>query len=225
MGTIGGSIETDSTFKVGIVIFSAEDAARLEDLLRWRRDIRHFRPDPVPEDTLLRLRAAMALAPSVGNARPWRVIRVRNPAMRAGVRAEFARCNASASASYDSERRNAYTRLKLAGLDHAPEHLAIFTLTDPPEGHGLGRRTIPQTLVQSTAMAIHTLWLAARVENLGLGMVSILDPHAIEALFALPEDWTFSAYLCLGWPETIDDTPLLHRTGWQENTPTIWEER
>jgi 5,6-dimethylbenzimidazole synthase len=116
-------------------------------------------------------------------------------------------------------------RLKLAGLDQAPVQLAIFTVIDPPEGHGLGRRTLPETLRQSTAMAIHTLWLAARAENLGLGLVSILDPRAIEQLFAVPAGWAFSAYLCLGHPQSIDDSPLLHRLGWQENTPTVWEER
>ena len=83
--------------------------------------------------------------------------------------------------------------------------LAVFTLIDPAEGHGLGRRTQPETLRQSTAMAIHTLWLAARAENIGVGMVSILDPRAIERLLerarqagnyrpicasAMPNSWT-----------------------------------
>ena len=93
--------------------------------------------------------------------------------------------------------------------------LAVFTLIDPAEGHGLGRRTQPETLRQSTAMAIHTLWLAARAENIGVGMVSILDPRAIEGLLDVPEGWELSAYLCLGHAEFIDDTPLLHRSGWQ----------
>ena len=55
--------------------------------------------------------------------------------------------------------------------------------------------------------------------------MSILDPSVIERLFAVPAGWELSAYLCLGHPETADDTPLLHRAGWQENTPTVWEER
>lgn len=205
--------------------FSPEQAATLTDILRWRRDVRHFRADPVPEAILARLRKAMDLAPSVGNARPWRVIRVINPALRAAVREEFTRCNAQAAATYDEARQSDYALLKLAGLDRAPEHLAVFTVCDPQEGHGLGRRTMPQTLEQSTAMAIYTLWLAARAENLGLGMVSILAPSRIEALFALPAGWAFTAYLCLGWPETADDVPLLHRTEWQENTATVWDER
>ncbi|MFO8126967.1 nitroreductase family protein, partial [Yoonia sp.] len=42
----------------------------LQDILLWRRDVRHFLPDPVPQDVLNRLRKAMDFAPSVGNARP-----------------------------------------------------------------------------------------------------------------------------------------------------------
>ncbi|HQU68797.1 MAG TPA: 5,6-dimethylbenzimidazole synthase [Albidovulum sp.] len=205
--------------------FETEDAACLERILTWRRDVRHFLTDPVPEVLIDRLTAAMAFAPSVGNARPWRVIRVEDPALRAAIRANFEEANRDAASAYDDADRAEYLRLKLAGLDAAPVHLAVFTETEPDAGRGLGRRTLPETLMQSTAMAIHTLWLAARAENLGLGMVSILDPKAVEALFAIPPSWRFSAYLCLGWPAFTDDTPLLHRAHWQENQPTRWERR
>ena len=205
--------------------FGPDHRQHLTDVLRWRRDVRHFRTDPVPDAALARLRAAMELAPSVGNARPWRVIRVRDATLRAAVRADFQHCNTAAAAAYDDATRAEYMQLKLAGMDAAPEHLAVFTVTDPACGRGLGRQTLPATLRQSTAMAIHTLWLAARAENLGLGMVSILDPVAMERLFAVPADWEFSAYLCLGLPAFSDDMPLLHRAGWQENAPTVWEDR
>lgn len=205
--------------------FTPDQAATLTKILRWRRDVRHFRPDPVDERTLTRLRAAMALAPSVGNARPWRVLRIDSPEIRAAVREDFTRCNAAAATHYEGPQRDAYARLKLAGLDAAPVQLAVFTETAPEAGHGLGRATLPETLQQSTAMAIYTLWLAARAENIGLGMVSILDPARITALLAPPDSWQFSAYLCLGYAEFDDDTPLLHRTGWQDNAPTEWDRR
>jgi 5,6-dimethylbenzimidazole synthase len=197
----------------------------LMELLRWRRDVRHFRPDPIPDSTLAQLRAAMDCAPSVGNARPWRVIRVVTPSSRAAVRAEFERCREAAGRYYDDATRAKYCQLKLAGLDMAPEQLAVFTEVDPAEGRGLGRQTIPATLEQSTAMAVHTLWLVARAHGVGLGMVSILDPEVIEALLDVPSSWRFSSYLCLGYPAFEDDTPLLHRQGWQANTTRPWETR
>ena len=66
----------------GLMQFTTDESATLLRILRWRRDVRHFRPDPVDEAVLERLRATMDCAPSVGNARPWRVIRVDDPALR-----------------------------------------------------------------------------------------------------------------------------------------------
>ena len=204
--------------------FSAQQADTLNDILRWRRDVRHFRADPLAEPVIDRLRAAMDLAPSVGNARPWRVLRVRDHGLRGGVQDIFERCNVEAAAGYDDATRAEYVRLKLAGLRDAPLHLAVFTDTGPAEGRGLGRRTMPETLQFSSVMAIHTLWLAARAENIGLGWVSILDAAAIHALFDAPDSWVFTGYLCLGYAEFADDRPLLHRTGWQGDTPTHWQD-
>lgn len=205
--------------------FAAADAALLDRLLTWRRDVRRFRPDPVPEATIAELHAAMALAPSVGNARPWRVLRVESADLRAAVRAEFERCNALAAETYAGEQAAHYRRLVLAGLATAPLQLAVFTETEPAAGHRLGRLTMPETLMQSSVMAIHTLWLAARARNLGLGMVSILDPARIEALCAVPASWRFTAWLCLGTPLGEDDLPLLHREGWQANSAETWQLR
>ena len=207
------------------MLFDTPHQDTLRDILTWRRDIRHFKTDPIPEDMLERLRDAMELAPSVGNARPWRIVRIKSPDLRQSIRENFEQANEKASLQYKNEQRADYAKLKLAGLDKAPEQFAVFTEIDPSEGHGLGRHTIPETLRQSTAMAVHTLWLAARAENLGLGMVSILAPEAIKDILDVPENWEFSAYLCLGWPENSDDTPLLHREKWQRNTATNWIEK
>jgi 5,6-dimethylbenzimidazole synthase len=207
------------------VKFSETDLHGLMTLMRWRRDVRHFRDDPVSDDALGFLAQAMALAPSVGNARPWRVMRIDSPSLRAAARRIFEACNAAAAEGYDGPRRAAYGGLKLAGMDTAPVQLAVFTHADPAEGHGLGRRTMPQTLNQSTAMAVHALWLAARALNLGVGMVSILDPDEVERLLNTPSNWRFFAWLCIGHPTFDDDAPLLHRADWQRNAEPDWEVR
>ena len=97
--------------------------------------------------------------------------------------------------------------------------------TTPDKGRRLGRQTMPQTLEPSTAMAIHAMWLMARACNIGVGMVSIINPERIEALFDVPKTWRFTACFCLGYPEFDDDMPLLHRADWQQNTPTRWQTR
>ncbi len=196
----------------------------LQDILLWRRDVRHFLPDPVPQDVLDRLRKSMDFAPSVGNARPWRVLHVKSPERRTAVIQNFEAANAKAAKLYQDDQRAAYNALKLAGLREAPVHLAIFTQSEPESGHGLGRQTMPEMLNYSTVAAIHTLWLAARAENLGVGWVSILNPENVARTLDVPESWRLTGYLCLGKAAADSDTPLLHRNAWQSNAETFWQD-
>ena len=68
-------------------------------------------------------------------------------------------------------------------------------------------------------LAIHTLWLAARAHDIGLGWVSILDPAPVVALLDVPEDWRFIGYLCIGRPAGPQEVPELERRGWQDRRP------
>ena len=188
---------------------------RLSTLFRWRRDVRRFRSDPVSDDTLDRLLRIACLAPSVGLSEPWRFVRIDEPLRRGAIRAEFARCNAAALAALPEAEGARYATLKLAGLDQAPCHLALFADPDPSQGGGLGRQTMADTTAYSAVMALHTLWLAARAEGIGLGWVSILRPEEVVRILEVPDGWRFVAYCCIGWPERADDVPELERAGWE----------
>jgi 5,6-dimethylbenzimidazole synthase len=74
---------------------------------------------------------------------------------------------------------------------------------------------MPQTIDYSVAIAIHTLWLAARAEGIGVGWVSIIDPARMTAILDVPEDWIFIGHLCVGYPSAEDHTPALERAGWE----------
>lgn len=200
-------------------VFDDAFVAQLAELFRWRRDVRRFRRDPVPADLLDGLLETANLAPSVGLSQPWRFVTVDDPARRAAVRASFEACNASALAGQDADHAARYVRLKLAGLDRAPCQFAVFAEPNPRQGCGLGRRTMPETAAYSAVMAVHTLWLAARAANLGLGWVSILDPESVTTALEIPTDWIFIGYFCLGYPQTEDETPELERLGWEVRQP------
>ncbi len=184
-------------------------------LLRWRRDVRRFRTDPVPPALVTRLLEAAILAPSVGLSQPWRFLRVESAARRAAIRAEFEACNAAAAAIYADAQAARYRALKLEGLAEAPVHLAVCLETAPQEGHGLGRQTQPETLRDSVVCAIHTMWLAARIEGLGLGWISILRPQVVEEILDVPPSWRLVAYLAIGWPLACAEEPELAREGWE----------
>ena len=176
---------------------------------------RHLPVDPALVAHLL---ALAAHAPSVGLSQPWRFVLVETPAARAAIRDNFTAANKAALDGYAGERQARYARLKLEGLDQAPVHLAVCADETTTQGAGLGRRTMPETIRYSVVAAIQTLWLAARAEGLGVGWVSILDPDAARATLDLPEDWSFVAYLCVGWPEQDHEVPELEREGWEQRS-------
>ena len=196
-------------------VFDDAFQARLLDLFRWRRDVRHFRETPLAPGQLDRLLDTACLAPSVGLSQPWRFVTVDDAERRAAMRENFARANAAALADQSDDHAARYARLKLAGLDQAPCHFAVFAEPNPEQGHGLGRRTMPETTAYSAVMAVYTIWLAARAEGLGLGWVSILDPTDIAAVLDVPLRWTFIGYFCLGYPSEETETPELERLGWE----------
>jgi 5,6-dimethylbenzimidazole synthase len=188
---------------------------QLRDLFVWRRDVRRFRRDPLPAGAMERLIEIACLSPSVGLSQPWRFVVVENEASRRAVVDDFKSCNADALRSYSTERAAKYATLKLAGLEEAPGHLAVFAETASEIGHGLGRATMPDTTEYSVVAAICSMWLAARAEGIGLGWVSILNPARIHAILDVPESWKFIGYLCIGYPQADDDRPELERADWE----------
>ncbi len=189
--------------------------ARLRELLIWRRDVRRFRRDPLPSGTLESLIELACLAPSVGLSQPWRFVIVEDGASRAAIRQNFATCNAQALAAQNGDRAGLYAQLKLAGLDEAPCHLAVFADRTTTQGHGLGRHTMPEMIDYSAVTAVHTIWLAARAQGIGMGWVSILDAKAVAALLDVPAEWKFIGYFCLGYPQADDTIPELEQSGWE----------
>jgi 5,6-dimethylbenzimidazole synthase len=140
------------------------------DAIALRRDIRNFRPDPVPDEVLLRMLQAAHRAGSVGFMQPWDFVVVRAPERKAEV--------------YELFRRATYAALKLQGILDAPLSVCVTCDTCRGGPHVLGRDTIRETDVYSTCLAVQNFWLAARA--VGVGWVSIVDNAELAAALHLP---------------------------------------
>ncbi len=190
-----------------------EVRAALADVIDARRDIRRFRPDPVPDALIERILEAAHRAPSVGLSQPWRFIVVRDPHTRARMRGLAERERWRQAPRFD-ERAGAFLDQKVEGVLEAPVGICVCCVSPPPGTEVLGRATIPQTDVYSTACAVQNLWLTARAEGLGVGWVSFYRPSELRDVLGIPEDVEPLAWLCVGWPDERPTRPGLERAGW-----------
>lgn len=190
----------------------------LYDAIYSRRDIRKFRPGPVPEDVLRRILDAAHHAGSVGFMQPWNFIVIRDPGVRGQVKGMFERENTRAAENYSGDRRSLYLSLKLEGILESALNVCV-TCDRTRGGKVLGRNTIVDTDLLSTCLAVQNLWLAARAEGVGVGWVSILDNSELSQLLGLPSHVTPVAYLTVGYPEEFPEKPMLETAGWRARLP------
>lgn len=201
--------------------FTQSFQAELTELMRWRRDVRRFRTDPVDEALLRQCLDAFLLAPSVGLSEPWRVLRVESDAARAAALANFEVANAQALQGYQGEKAQLYSGLKLSGMRDAPVQLAVYCDDSTDKGAGLGAGTMPEMRRYSVVGAITLLWLQLRAHGLGLGWVSILDPDQLNRDLGAPPEWTLVGYFCIGWPAEDCTTPELQKAGWDTRRDSL----
>ena len=207
----------DSTPDASPHRFPDADVAAIYRVIAERRDMRHFRPDPVDPALLARLLWAAHHAPSVGYMQPWRFVRITDRGLRERMHAlvEVERC---ATARALGEREEDFMRLKVEGLLEAGE-VIVVALADGREKHVFGRRTLPEMDLASVACAIQNMWLAARAEGIGLGWVSIFEPLELAKLLAMPEGARPVAILCIGHVAEFYPRPMLEMEHWAERMP------
>ncbi|HTU21250.1 MAG TPA: 5,6-dimethylbenzimidazole synthase [Gemmataceae bacterium] len=200
--------------------FSDADRAAVYRAILTRRDVRaQFRPDPVPQDVLLRILNAAHHAPSVGFSQPWDFVVIDSTEQRRAVKSMFEREHARAAENYSGERRDLYQSLKLEGILDSPVNMCVTCDRKRGGPHVLGRNTILDSDLFSTCLAVENLWLAARTEGLGVGWVSILDPAELARLLELPDHVVPLAYLCLGYVTEFLAEPELQSVGWRARMP------
>lgn len=181
-----------------------------------RRDIREFRPDPIPDEVLARVLVAAHHAGSVGFTQPWNFLIVRDFKRRHAIKRLFEEERASNAAQFDNVRRDKFLSLKLEGILEAPLNM-IVTCERGRFGPGvLGKTAIEDVEVYSTCLAVENLWLSARAEGLGVGWVSILRNDEIRTIFRIPESILPIAYLCIGYVDAFPPRPMLESLGWAE---------
>ncbi|MYT29086.1 MULTISPECIES: nicotinate-nucleotide--dimethylbenzimidazole phosphoribosyltransferase [unclassified Streptomyces] len=203
--------------------YDDDERAAVHRVIRERRDIRNgFRPDPIPNDVLLRVLEAAHTAPSVGHSQPWDFVVIRSDDTRAKMHELAMRQRDAYAKSLPKARAKQFRELKIEAILETPVNIVVTA--DPTRGgrHTLGRHTQPQMAPYSSALAVENLWLAARAEGLGVGWVSFFDEREMVRELGLPEHLEIVAYLCVGYVDEFPDEPELLQAGWSKRRPLSW---
>src|SRR5712692_3902403 len=106
--------------------FAEGEREAIYKVMRSRRDIRHFLPQPIPDEGLRRILEMAHLAPSVGFMQPWNFLVTPSVQIRRKVKALSEEPNARELARIeDLGQRELYPKLKLEGILEAPLNIAV----------------------------------------------------------------------------------------------------
>jgi nitroreductase len=151
-------------------------------LLKGRRSIRRYKPDPVPDDLLEQVLEAGRWAPSASNRQPWDFVVVRDEAVREAV-AEHA----------------AYFFVKWAHVEEAPVIIALCG--------DASNRVYRTFLHEDIGLAGGQMMLQAAALGLGTCWIGGLDRAAIGAVLKVPEGVEVVGLLTLGHPDEDPEPP------------------
>jgi nicotinate-nucleotide--dimethylbenzimidazole phosphoribosyltransferase len=199
--------------------FSPEEREALDAVVAARRDVRRYRPDPVPDELVMEVLRAGHQAPSVGHSQPWRFVLVRDPEVRERAAWMADQQRLAQAAQLEAESARQLLDLQLEGIREAPLGVVVCCDRRTPAAGVLGRATFPDADLWSCACAIQNLWLAARSRGLGMGWVTLFDPVELGGLLGLPDGVVTLGWLCLGWPDERPPAPGLERAGWSRRQP------
>ena len=165
--------------------FNSQERASFYRLIGARRDVRQFRPDPIPTDVLQRVLEAAHAAPSVGLMQPWNFLVVQSKEIRQQIKDSFATVNEDEKAKLAGTPGMSFTVRSswkaFWKLRSTSPSLAIHNAAAPLFWATLlGPRPAPQCVP-----TIENLWLAARTEGLGVGWVSLLEKKRVARIFSI----------------------------------------
>jgi len=199
--------------------FAPAARSGLYEAIFRRRDVRAFRPDPIPDAVLARVLVAAHHAPSVGFTQPWDFIVVRDLERRRAVKRLFEQERGKNAAQFSGDRHEKFLALKLEGILEAPLNLIVTCERERFGPAVLGKTGSADVEIYSTCLAVGNLWLAARSEGLGVGWVSILRNRQLKHIFAIPPNIVPVAYLCIGYAKSLPRRPVLQTAGWAPRIP------
>src|SRR5689334_1953810 len=179
---------------------------KLTPAIGRRRSIRRYRPEPVSPAAIDRLLLAATRAPSAHNRQPWRFAAIDDSEMKeklAMAMGERLRQDRAADGD-DPQAVAADVGRSIARITGAPAVLvACLDIRDMDQYADERRRQAEYLMaVQSTAMAVQNILLAAEDEGLGACVMCapLFCPDAVADSLDLPKGWQPQMLVTVGRP-------------------------
>jgi len=197
--------------------FSESEKEVFYKVIFSRRDVRKkFIDKNIDNKTIHTILKAAHHAPSVGFSQPWNFILIKDKDTRIKIKDSFLKERLK-SIDYlkdDKEKQEKYHNLKLEGIMESNLNICVTYDHNRFGPFVIGRITIKEAGIYSVCCAIQNLWLAARVEDIGVGWVSIINNSDLTEILNLPNDIKPIAYLCLGYVDKFNEIPDLEESKW-----------
>jgi coenzyme F420-0:L-glutamate ligase / coenzyme F420-1:gamma-L-glutamate ligase len=177
------------------------------ETIQSRRSIRRYKDRPIAPETVRQLLTAAIWAPSAHNRQPWRFAVIETTAQKGrlakamGVRLRHdLAVDGVAQDVIDADAERSYSRITAAPVVIAL-CLSMHDMDVYPDATRAHNEYI--MAVQSTAMAVQNLLLAAH--HVGLGAcwmcAPLFCPDVVRTTLDLPDDWQPQGLLTVGYPD------------------------
>ena len=192
----------------------------LDDILKSRRDTRHFTTDEVPDEVIEKALQAGHWAPSVGLTDATRYYIIKSAEVKNAIKDLFLDYNKKAESLTDNpEQKEHYKSLKLEAIEEAPIGLIIAYDRSVLNQFTIGTVGSNEAVKFSSVCAAQNIWLSLTDQGYGMGWVSILNYHQFKKILDLPENIEPLGYFCIGKPSTnYDNQPMLQQLHWKQKS-------
>ena len=194
--------------------------SHLDDILKSRRDTRHFTAEEVPEEVIEKALQAGHWAPSVGLTDATRYYIIKSAEVKSAIKNLFLEYNKKAESLTDNpEQKEHYRSLKLEAIEEAPIGIIIAYDRSVLNQFTIGTVGSNETVKFSSVCAAQNIWLSLTDQGYGMGWVSILNYHQFKKILDLPENIEPLGYFCVGKPATnYDNQPMLQQLHWKKKS-------
>ena len=182
------------------------------ELLKYRRSIRKFKPDPVPDDCVVRILDAARYAMSGANSQPWEFIVVKDPEVKEGIykaylkhhdyvwHMEQQRISEYRLPAFDvaaSEKDKSLAMI--GGWKDAPVYVVVLEDRRKQWGSVLPANQRGRVLPQSMAHCTAVIHLAAASLGLGSKRVDVSAQQAFREILGYPEPLDLDVIIPIGY--------------------------